>query len=188
MTDIANEVATDVIMRNLNECSGSTTQIMRNTNAGISLFGTSKQTASVDVSCVNNFQMTADIATQISSAIQQEAAKQGQALIDPLNFETAEASVKLRNLVSTKITNEVIQRTKADVMQVMENKNLGIEIFTLMKSISDTGFGLDVSTQVYQKATTEKKNPLSFIFDNLMWIVAAFVLLIVAVVAVIFLT
>lgn len=146
-----------------------------------------------------NFNVDNNVITQISNAIQQEAQKQGVALLDILNFDSASAEAHIKSTVSSKITNEVVQETVAKINQIMIAQNAGVMIGgsysqdadtvvrALQDSISKTGLGTEIENSTSQKAIAKKTNPLDFIFSYFSYIIFAVIFIIVVIVAAIFL-
>lgn len=193
--DIVNEIAPEVIIQHAQNCNASVSQNMQYTNTGFSLFSSREQTASINLSCLANFQMNANIIADIANKIQQTAESEGIALLDALTTSKSEANLKLRNIIAPKITSEVVQRAAINVSQNMQTANMGVELGSnyvqsvdvvvqaIMHEIANTGVAVEIDNNTSQKSSSKSKNPLSFLSEIATLWVVFFLVIIVAIIA-----
>jgi hypothetical protein len=198
IADIANRVSAEVIMQNMQNCSGSVSQNMSIGNEGLVWGSTYKQTASINLSCAANFQMNSDIAAKIATQIQHEASTKGVALLDVLKFNSSDVQTYIKNSVDVRIKNENVQNASLSIAQNMFGVQKGTVINStyeqdantfleaLMGSIATTGFGADIESKTSQKAVTESANPLDFIGDYFLYILIFIFVIIGSVVLLLF--
>ena len=174
ISSITNEVAAEVIMKSMQNCTSISEQSQTMNVTGWAIGNSQTQKATLNLSCAGNFKMTADVSNQIVSEIQQRAAAEGLAMLTATN---SEADSRMRNLVSSKITTEVVQNSIAMVKQSQGMNVSGVGIGNaqtqdsdmvqqaLMTSINNTGISTDMQQFVDQSATAVTKSPFAFLTD-----------------------
>lgn len=190
VADICNQVAAEVITENLQGCKSNANQDMVIKTTGLVLFTDYKQTSNLNMKCVADFKMNANIAVQISNAIKQAAEAQGVAILDILKFNSSEVETYIKNSVTAKITTKVTQDVVSRVKQRMILEQTGAVIGSnfiqssdlitqaFMDSIASTEFGADIQNKTSQDASAVSQSPLQFLSDYMLYIVLFFVIII----------
>ncbi len=182
--DIVNEVTPQVLIEHMQQCNAAVDQSQKVVNTGISLFRSTRQTATMSLNCVANFQVTADVIANIANRIQQEAATKGVALLDIGTNNVSEVNLKLRNIISPKITTSMVQQVGAKINQSQIDANAGIYIGgetvqsadvvvkALMDAVAKTGVAVEVENNSSQSAKSTSSGPLDFLANlGMMWII-----------------
>jgi hypothetical protein len=120
--DILNEISVNAVQRTISDCVGSATQqqiISADYVAGdVNLSNLNfTQNASVRTDCVLSSQKQNEIKQTIAATIAQYAQSQGQAVLGILGSSRSDAETRIRNRMSTNITQEDIQRSVASSVQ-----------------------------------------------------------------------
>lgn len=194
---ISNEIAANVIMRNMQNCSGGISQKQVMANKSFTFFASQSQDASINMSCASNFKMSNDIAAQIASEIKQKADASGVALLS-IGGANASAETDIRNSVAVNITSELIQNTLANIQQEQAMANLGMtfavsqsQSATLVSeaiatAIGNTNFSSNISAMVDNSAKSTSTNPLAFLADMMKWWVILILVIVVVIIGGIF--
>ncbi len=197
--NIVNEIVPNVILQHAQNCSANVVQDMTYVNSGFSLFSSKKQTNTINLSCLANFKMNANIVADIANKIQQESETQGIAVLDAISSSKADANLKLQNIIAPKITSELVQRAVVNVTQTMKIMNTGTEIGSsylqssdivleaIMQEVNNTGLAVDIDNNTTQKSSTKSENPFNFLTNiATIWIVAILLVVVLIVGSIIY--
>jgi hypothetical protein len=196
IVNITNEASAEAIMSSLQHCQSQSAQ--NQTVSGSFSFGISQTSSmSINVACTNSFQMSNDIALSMANAIQQKAEARGVALLDAVSRNRSENITTMSNLIKAKITTEMVQRAIAQAAQnqsvsstvaigVSQQMTADIAVKALTDMVNNTGLGIEIQNKSSQSATTESKNPLSFITDSIYVFLLFFAIIIGAIIAVVY--
>lgn len=194
---ISNDIAANVIMRNLQQCSGGISQKQVMANKGSVFFTSQSQDASINLSCASNFRMNNDIAAQIASEIKQKADASGVALLS-VGGANATAETIIHNSVTTNITSELIQTTIANIQQEQLMANMGMTFAVsqsqsaslvadaIATAIGNTNFSAQIDSMVDNSAKSTSANPLAFLADMMKWWVILILVIVVVIIGGIF--
>jgi len=190
---IVNDVSAEIIVKNMQNCTGSVDQEQILTGSGWNLFSSQKQDASINLSCAANFKMDANIVNQITNEIQQRANAAGIALLS-VGGVKANTETEIRNRIATSITTEFVQQTVSRISQKQAIAWSGISVgasqrqsasnvqAALADSIASIGVGNSLGTLVDQRATAESKSPLDFLAGIFKWWVILILVIVIAVI------
>jgi len=191
VASIVSQAAASVIVNNIQNCSASSSQA-QNVVGGFLFFSDITQTSTINQTCVANFQVTNDITTAITNAIQQAASEQNVALLSALQFNSAQTQAYINNLVSTSITSSMVQNAYTSSLQ-SQNFLDTIAIFStvsqsssafqsaLETAISNTSLATSLQTNTKQSATQATTNPLDIFGDITEYILIFIVVIILAI-------
>jgi hypothetical protein len=196
LVDIVNESSAEVITRNMQSCSSSINQTQVYNMTGFSYGFNASQDASINMSCVANFKMNDQIATQITNDVIQKATASSVALIS-VSKTKAEAESHIKNSIKNNVTTELVQKSVASISQSQYVNVSGVQINSnisqsaasvqkaIMTAISNTNIKNDLATVAAQSSSAEQKNPLSFISDIFKNIYMVFFLIFIVIIVVI---
>ena len=192
VANIVNDATAEVIMQHMQSCVSNTaqTQVISGVSFGFGINQTA--TANVDLTCMSNFQMTTDIATDIANNIVQKAEAQNIALLDTLRSSRSENITNITNRVQSHVTASVVQTAMAGLSQsqlianstVLIGASQTLSASVVQKAISDsvskTALATSIDNDTSQTAKSTSTNPLSFLTDFGWMVVVLIAVIIIA--------
>lgn len=187
--DVVNDSIITAIVNNVNNCQGNLTQNQQVDFSGFGLFNSVKQTATLNLQCLQNITMNNQLSMQIAQQIQQEAESQAVALMP--SYSGSSNTVKLANYIQTKVATETIQNCATSAIQSQQVSFSGIQIGAaatqtlnlfskcMQSVLNNNNVSQGVVQDITQKATSKTTNPLDFlsgIFSSIALIVIAVVI------------
>lgn len=190
--DVVNDSIISVVINNVNSCSSSLTQTQQVSFGGFGLFTSASQSATLNVQCLQNINMTNQLSTQIAQQIQQDAVAQSIALLPSYSGSTN--TTNLANYIQSKVTTNTIQQCAASAVQSQQVAFNGIQIGSaatqtlslfskcMQTVLNNNNVSQGLVQDVTQTATATSTNPLSFlsgIFGSITsWIIIGIVMII----------
>lgn len=176
--EIINEVAAQVLISNANNCSASLTGIQVVRTSGLTLGQLNYASMRLTQSCIQNITITNDIIDKITDAIDQQAKAKVTALLPGGAF--ANSSTKIRNAVSTNITNSTIQNAMANLQFGQDIGTSGVTIGqaniisgdialkAMQTAVAKTNLARDLGATVGQASSAETDtSPISQLFSGI---------------------
>jgi len=188
LIDMVNEVSTNVLIKHMQNCSSTSLQSQTFTDTGGFYLGFEQsQAAMISQSCIANFKVDNKVIADIANEIQQAAESESVALFDILRFSEAETNLRLKNLVATNISTEMVQSVAISASQEQRFDGYGtVMLFTkqkqssdiiqkaLMGAIASTNLAATIDNETSQEAKVSQSNPLDF-FSNIMLYIFIFI-------------
>jgi len=176
--DIINEVAAQVLISNANNCSASLTGIQIVRTSGLTLGQLNYASMRLTQSCIQNITITNDVIDKITDAIDQQAKAKVTALLPGGAF--ANSTTKIRNAVSTNITNSTIQNAMANLQFGQDISTSGVTIGqaniisgdialkAMQTAVAKTNLARDLGANVGQATSAETDtSPISQLFSGI---------------------
>lgn len=199
ITSISNQI-TDVAMSSVQDCQviSQQKQNLNVTNTGWRLFGnySMKQTTDVSVQCFSNVNRQAQLQNNIVNAIAQASTSTGQAVWPAFGSTQAKAVQNIQNNITNKVTMSNIQKTYNAIRQGQSAKivNSGVTLWeavdmtqgaqvfaaATLQEVAKTGVFNTIENHLQQSADAKTEGPLSGLFDNLVYVFLAVLILVFA--------
>ena len=162
--DVINEAVAEAIVKSLLACSGKVVQQQSIRLSGNVSDTTIKQTAVVEISCLQNLQLTADLQTKIANAIKQ--ASEAESI--PLSGTYAESLSAIKNYVGTNLNisniancsasvnnrQEVIVDPGSKIKRVSLVQNANVVANCMQKALNNLKFAQGLVSTVENKSAT----------------------------------
>jgi len=162
--DVINEAVANVIVKSLLACSGKVVQQQSIRLSGNVSDTTIKQTAVVEIRCLQNLQLTADLQTKIANAIKQ--ASEAESI--PLSGTYAESLSAIKNYVGTNLNisniancsasvnnrQEVIVDPGSNIKRVSLVQNANVVANCMQKALNNLKFAQGLVSTVENKSAT----------------------------------
>lgn len=190
--DVVNEAIITCTIRNVSDCSARLEQSQQVHFSGTGWFNRVEQSATINVSCLQQLRMTNELSTQMAQQIQQDAAAQAIALMP--SYSGSENETRLKNHIETHVSTTTIQQCAASATQrqivTFEGFQFGnaaiqtLDIFSkcMQDALNANNIAQSIVQDVSQTAESTIDNPFSFLADMWMYIVLgiiAFIILLV---------
>lgn len=171
--DVVNKSIIDTVISNVNNCSILTTQSQQVDFSGVGLFTKVNQSASLNVQCLQNVQITNELLTSMAQKIVQDAQAQAVALMP--SYSGSDAVTNLRNLLETKITTSTVQNCAAGVLQRQQVSFSGLQIGSaasqtldlfskcMQTVLNNNKVSQSIVQDTDQRARSVTSNPLDFL-------------------------
>lgn len=196
--DIVNESIIEAITENVNNCSTNLEQTQNVNLGGIGFFTSIFQSASLNVSCLQNINITNQLATDIAQKIQQNAAANAIALLP--SFSGSENLTNLQNYIKTKVSNNIVQSCAASAVQNQTVNASGFQVGAqvsqtlslfskcMQTSLNNNNISQGLVQDIEQKATSTVSNPLDaltglFTTPVLIFIAILFLIVVIVIIA-----
>ncbi len=187
--DIVNNSIIQVITNNVNNCTTNSTQTQQVSFSGWGLFNSVTQSAQLNISCLQNIQMTNELSTQIAQEIQQQAESQAVALLP--SFSGSSGAISLANYIQTRVTTATIQNCAAGAIQSQQVQFSGVQIgssatqtldlFTecMQTVLNNNNIAQGIVQDITQTTTAKTTNPLDIFGSTWTIILLGFILFII---------
>lgn len=201
------ETVTNIAYSIAQSCASSSDQNQEVTSSQLSLFGINNasvtQTTDIDFTCATKSNKQTDLQNQIVSAISNSSDSNGIALFSAFGRTKAEATVNIRNIVTTNLTMSNIQQTYIIIKNSQTgffsqtaifgsnyvDVTQGASIFAraVNEILETSGIYQTIESHIENSASATEKNPLQFLADiftgaatTAMYIVIGIILIIIA--------
>jgi hypothetical protein len=146
--DVVNEAIVSVVLETANNCGARVTQTQEVVYGGLTVGSRIRQSATVNMACLQNVEVNTDLIYQIATRIQQEAEASRVTLVDPLTRTRAVNEQNLRNYLSTSITTKALQNCAVTADQTQRAIFGGVSIGAVQEQ----------TLEIYVKCLTETLN------------------------------
>lgn len=183
--DVVNEAIITCVIRNVSNCSTHLAQTQTVRFSGTGWFNRVEQSATLNVSCLQQIKMTNELSTQMAQQIQQDAAAQAIALMP--SYSGSQNQTRLKNHIETHVSTSTIQECAVGAIQnqtvIFEGFQFGneaiqtLDIFSkcMQEALNMNQVSQSIVQDVTQKAESTIENPFSFLADMWMYIVLGFI-------------
>lgn len=189
--DVINNAIINVAMQQNQNCSGSVAATQVVTESGLGIGTTNTQTASVNLSCLQNVTVNASIISQMAAAISQAATSSSTALLPA--YSGSDAVTQISNVLQANISMDFIQKCASSASATQDLAISGVQI-GVSNTQSATAFSSCMSTALASTsiaqtltgtvnntaAATANADPLSDLSDTVLYIAIIIIVIIAA--------